>query len=61
MARLNWLEKWAASPDQAKRVFMRHHPQPAGGLMVKWIQEHVKLDGGSDYTPGCRFTGQSDR
>jgi DNA polymerase-3 subunit delta len=44
--RLNWLEKWAVSPAQAKRVFMRHHPQPSGALMVKWIQEHVKLEGG---------------
>lgn len=44
--RLNWLEKWATSPAQAKRVFMRHHPQPTGALLVKWIQEHVRLEGG---------------
>ncbi len=41
-SRLNWLEKWATSPAQAKRVYIRHHPQPSGGLMVKWIQDHVK-------------------
>jgi DNA polymerase-3 subunit delta len=45
-SRLNWLEKWATSSKQAKRVFIRHHPQPSGGLMVKWIQDHVKLLGG---------------
>lgn len=44
--RINWLERWADSAEQAKRVFMRHHPQPAGGLMVKWIQDRVKLEGG---------------
>jgi DNA polymerase-3 subunit delta len=44
--RLNWLEKWAASADQSKRVYMRHHSQPGGGLMVKWIQDHVKSVGG---------------
>jgi DNA polymerase-3 subunit delta len=44
--RLNWLEKWATSPEQARRVFLRHHSQPAGALMVKWIQEHVELEGG---------------
>jgi DNA polymerase-3 subunit delta len=44
--RLNWLERWATSPDQTKRVYLRHHPQPSGGLMVKWIQDHVKLMGG---------------
>jgi DNA polymerase-3 subunit delta len=44
--RLNWLEKWATSSKQAKRVFIRHHLQPTGGLMVKWIQDHVKLSGG---------------
>jgi DNA polymerase-3 subunit delta len=43
---LNWLERWATSPEQAKRIYMRHHPQPTGTLMVKWIQEHVKLEGG---------------
>jgi len=41
--RLNWLERWATSPQQARRVFVRHHPQPSGGLMVKWIQDHVKI------------------
>jgi DNA polymerase-3 subunit delta len=45
-SKLNWLEKWAVSPQQAKRVFLRHHPQPSGGLMVKWIQDHVKAQGG---------------
>ncbi len=44
--RLNWLEKWASSPQQAKRVYIRHHAQPGGALMVKWIQEHVKTMGG---------------
>jgi len=44
--KLNWLEKWASSPQQAKRVYIRHHPQPSGVLMVKWIQEHVKTMGG---------------
>jgi DNA polymerase-3 subunit delta len=44
--RLNWLEKWATSPQQSKRVYLRHHPQPSGGLMVKWIQNHVKTIGG---------------
>jgi DNA polymerase-3 subunit delta len=48
--KLNWLEKWAASPDQAKRVFLRHHPQPSGALMVKWIQETAK-DQGGQFTP----------
>jgi DNA polymerase-3 subunit delta len=43
---LHWLEKWATSPNQAKRVYLRHHPQPEGGLMVKWIQERVKMEGG---------------
>ncbi len=44
--KLNWLEKWASSPQQAKRVYIRHHPQPSGALMVKWIQEHTKTMGG---------------
>jgi len=44
--KLNWLEKWAISPPQARRVYLRHHSQPSGGLMVKWIQDHVKLAGG---------------
>jgi DNA polymerase-3 subunit delta len=44
--RVNWLEKWAASPQQARRVYLRHHPQPTGGLMVRWIQDHVKSMGG---------------
>lgn len=44
--KLNWLEKWATSPQQAKRVYIRHHPQPSGVLMVNWIQEHVKTMGG---------------
>ena len=44
--KLNWLEKWASSPQQIKRVYIRHHPQPSGALMVKWIQEHVKTMGG---------------
>ncbi len=54
-SRLHWLEKWAASPEQAKRVFMRHFPQPAGALMVKWIQEHVKSEGGQ-ITPQASVT-----
>lgn len=44
--KLHWLEKWALSPQQASRVFLRHHVQPSGGLMVKWIQDQVKLQGG---------------
>ena len=44
--KLSWLERWATSPQQARRVFLRHHPQPSGGLMVKWIQDHVKTSGG---------------
>jgi len=44
--KLNWLEKWASSPQQARRVYVRHHPQPNGALMVKWIQEHIKTMGG---------------
>jgi len=44
--RLNWLEKWASSPQQAKRVYIRHHSQPTGALMVKWIQEQAKTIGG---------------
>ena len=44
--KLNWLEKWASSPQQARRVYIRHHPQPSGALMVKWIQEHAKIMGG---------------
>jgi DNA polymerase III subunit delta len=43
---LNWLEKWATSPQQSKRVYVRHHTQPSGPLMVKWIHEHVKTMGG---------------
>jgi DNA polymerase-3 subunit delta len=43
---LNWLEKWATSPDQSRRVYLRHHPQPDGAMMVKWIQEHAKSLGG---------------
>ena len=43
---LNWLEKWAVSPEQSQRVYVRHHPQPVGGLMVKWIQDYVKKMGG---------------
>lgn len=44
--KLNWLEKWAISPEQSKRIFLRHHPQPSGAMMVKWIQEHAKSLGG---------------
>jgi DNA polymerase-3 subunit delta len=44
--RLNWLERWATSPEQVNRVYLRHHSQPTGGLMVKWIQDHVKMMGG---------------
>jgi DNA polymerase-3 subunit delta len=44
--KLNWLEKWASTPQQVKRVYIRHHPQPSGALMVKWIQDHVKTMGG---------------
>ena len=43
---LHWLEKWAVSPQQANRVYLRHHLQPSGGLMVRWIQDHVKSQGG---------------
>ncbi len=51
--RLHWLEKWALTPDQVRRVYIRHHPQPGGALMVKWIQEHVKSAGGQITTPGA--------
>lgn len=44
--RLNWLEAWAASPKQARRVYIRHHPLPSGAVMVRWIQDHVKAIGG---------------
>jgi DNA polymerase-3 subunit delta len=44
--RLNWLERWALSPQQSSRVYVRHHPQPTGGQMVKWIQDYVKKMGG---------------
>jgi DNA polymerase-3 subunit delta len=44
--KLNWLEKWATSAEQSKRVYMRHHPQPGGALLVKWIQDNVKSVGG---------------
>ena len=44
--KLSWLEKWASSPDQLNRVYLRHHLQPSGGLMVKWIQDHVETCGG---------------
>ncbi len=44
--RINWLEQWALSPEQSQRVYLRHHPRPAGGLMVRWIQDYVKKLGG---------------
>jgi DNA polymerase-3 subunit delta len=44
--RLNWLEAWASSPEQLSRVYIRHHPLPSGALMVKWVQDHVKMMGG---------------
>lgn len=47
---MHWLEQWATSPGQEKRVFMRHFPQPSGAMMVKWIQEHAKSLGGQ-FTP----------
>ena len=43
---LNWLERWALTPDQAHRVYIRHHPQPTGGMMVKWIRDYVSKLGG---------------
>jgi DNA polymerase-3 subunit delta len=46
VGKLHWLEKWALSPEQAHRVYVRHHAQPGGALMVKWIQDHVKAAGG---------------
>ncbi len=53
--RINWLEKWATSPQQVRRVYLRHHPQPSGGLMVKWIQDYVKkIDG--QITPQAAVT-----
>jgi DNA polymerase III subunit delta len=48
--RLNWLEKWATSSLQANRVFIRHHPQPGGPAMVKWILDQAKNLGGQ-FTP----------
>ncbi len=44
--RIHWLEQWASMPAQAKRIYLRHHPQPAGAMMVRWIQERVKQEGG---------------
>lgn len=44
--KLHWLEKWATSTQQSKRVYIRHHTQPSGGLMVRWIQDRVKMMGG---------------
>jgi DNA polymerase-3 subunit delta len=44
--RIHWLEKWAISAEQSRRVYLRHHPRPSGGLMVRWIQEHAKSLGG---------------
>ena len=44
--KLNWLEKWALSPQQSRHVYLRHHPQPTAGLMVKWIIDHTKSLGG---------------
>lgn len=44
--RLNWLENWAISPQQSKRVYVRHHPLPSGAAMVRWIRECVKSMGG---------------
>ena len=46
----NWLEKWASSSEQSKRVYIRHHPQPSGVVMVRWIQDHAKSMGGQ-FTP----------
>jgi DNA polymerase-3 subunit delta len=53
--RLNWLEKWATSPAQANRVFLRHHPQPGGAMMVRWIQDYAKNLGGQ-FTPQAAIT-----
>jgi DNA polymerase-3 subunit delta len=47
---LNWLEKWALTPGQEKRVFIRHFAQPSGAMMVKWIQDYARLMGGQ-FTP----------
>jgi DNA polymerase-3 subunit delta len=44
--RLNWLEKWAVSPEQEKRVFIRHHQLPNRTKMIDWIQKHAKSIGG---------------
>lgn len=49
-SKLNWLEKWATSPEQSKRVYIRHHPQPGGAVMAKWIQNHATSLGGQ-FTP----------
>ncbi|NJD58314.1 MAG: DNA polymerase III subunit delta [Anaerolineae bacterium] len=53
VGKLHWLEKWALSPEQAHRVFVRHHSQPGGALMVKWIQDNIKAAGGQITTPGA--------
>lgn len=50
---INWLERWATSPQQSRRVYLRHHPQPSGGLMVKWIQDYVKMQGGQITPPAA--------
>ncbi len=51
--RINWLERWALSTEQTQRVFLRHHPQPSGAMMVNWIQEQVKKMGGQITTPAA--------
>ncbi len=53
----HWLEKWATSPQQVNRVYIRHHLQPSGGLMVRWIQEHVKSQGGQITTQAAVALG----
>jgi DNA polymerase-3 subunit delta len=53
--KLNWLEKWAVAPEQARRVFIRHHAQPSGPSMVRWIQDHAKSLGGQ-FTPQAAVT-----
>jgi DNA polymerase-3 subunit delta len=49
---IHWLEAWATTPQQSRRVYLRHHPQPSGGSMVQWILEYAKSMGG-------QFTNQA--
>jgi DNA polymerase III subunit delta len=63
--KINWLEGWATSQEQADRVFFRHFSQPSGATMVKWIQDHAKTLGGQFTTQAAvslaNLTGDETR